>query len=393
MTFRLTLPVAAAALVCAAALVLTVSGRPVGAQDAPPDEQMLEQQAMLDIRMTALSNEMNDLEAQLTRMRDVVTQMEQTLREARLAGRSADELAKIEQERAAAQDQASVLITQLEEVRQRYAQTKAEATQWEQRYRLAAQQRERQQAADLLERSTAGRQEAEQRADTVIQEARLLAQGDNAVEAIQMALGESEIEKLRTAYAVTQQRAAQMKLMVESGHASAQELMALAAQADVALAELRQAELRRLLEQVRREQEGFADRANAGQPADEARHEDVLQTAFFSGYLDTVQQYAKLSSDPDAAAVAAVITAADLLRDQEPRAAINYFEPMLTELRKQHNAAYANPERHAPSAVESAVRLQLAEAYNAAGERAKALDVLREIILTNGAAASRPSNP
>lgn len=375
----------------ALSVALLIAGRQAVAQDVVPAEDMLQDQAIFDMEMSKLANQVNDLEAQLARVRDVVTDLERTLREGRLAGRSNEDLAKIEQERAAATQEAESLTVKLDQVRQRYAQVRAEASQMEQRYKLAAEQRQRQEALELLDRSTAGRQEALQRADAVLQEARQLAQGNN-VQAIRQAIGESEIEKLRTEYAAIQQRAAQMKAMVESGVVSAQEMTGLAADAEVALAELRQAELRRLLEQVEREQEAFADRSVARQPT-EAGHEDVLQTAFFRGYLDTVQQYAKLSSDPDAAAVAAVITAADLLRDQEPQAAIEYFEPMLAELRKQHNAMYVDPQRVPPSGVESAVRLQLAEAYNAAGRKPEALNVLRDIILTNGAAASRPATP
>lgn len=145
----------------------------------------------------------------------------------------------------------------------------------------------------------------------------------------------------------------------------------------MALAELRQAELRRLLEEVERQQQAFQERSETDRPQavpPEAR-EGALQTAFFRGYLDTVQQYARLSSDPSNAAVAAVVTAADLLREAGPQASIEYFEPILRDIQR---ARQTDPGL---GAAEAAVRLQLAEAYQAVGRQTKALEVLRGLIV------------
>jgi hypothetical protein len=86
-------------------------------------------------------------------------------------------------------------------------------------------------------------------------------------------------------------------------------------------------------------------------------------------YLELVDRYAAMSSDPIKAGVGAVITAADLLRAQGNDAAIKYFEGMLADT------------EHRPAAeVKRAIRLQLAELYKADGKSDKALETLKAVI-------------
>ena len=86
-------------------------------------------------------------------------------------------------------------------------------------------------------------------------------------------------------------------------------------------------------------------------------------------YLELVDRYAAMSSDPLKAGVGAVITAADLLRAQGNGAAIKYFEGMLADT------------EHRPAAeIKRAIRLQLAELYKADGNSDKALETLKAVI-------------
>lgn len=86
-------------------------------------------------------------------------------------------------------------------------------------------------------------------------------------------------------------------------------------------------------------------------------------------YLELVDRYAAMSSDPVKAGVGAVITAADLLRAQGNDAAIKYFEAMLADTSKP-----LLPE------IDRAIRLQLAELYKAAGQSDKALEQLKQVM-------------
>lgn len=86
-------------------------------------------------------------------------------------------------------------------------------------------------------------------------------------------------------------------------------------------------------------------------------------------YLDLVDRYTAMSQDPSKAGVAAVLTAADLLRAQGNDAAIKYFEGVLGDTEKP-----LTPE------INRAVRLQLAELYKAANQPDKALDQLKAVM-------------
>lgn len=92
------------------------------------------------------------------------------------------------------------------------------------------------------------------------------------------------------------------------------------------------------------------------------------QTEMMRSWLETVERYSNLAHDPSATAVAAVVTAGDLLRQRGPEAAIEYFNGLLPEVRND--------------AVRRAIRLQLVELYKASGQADKALDQLRTLITT-----------
>lgn len=82
--------------------------------------------------------------------------------------------------------------------------------------------------------------------------------------------------------------------------------------------------------------------------------------------------------DPAASGIAAVNTAADLLKTQGPDAAIAYFNDVLTQT---HN-----------SAVERAIRFQLADLYRQANRPDQALEQLKQLIasIPPGAVSTPP---
>src|SRR5205823_1158911 len=84
-------------------------------------------------------------------------------------------------------------------------------------------------------------------------------------------------------------------------------------------------------------------------------------------WLEIVDRYSKLSSDPDSAGIAAVVSAGDILRPRGADAAIEYFNKLL-------------PEAKSPS-VQRAIRLQLVDLYKNAGQGDKALEVLHDLIV------------
>jgi len=78
-------------------------------------------------------------------------------------------------------------------------------------------------------------------------------------------------------------------------------------------------------------------------------------------------------ADPSNAGVAAVNSAADLLRAQSPEAAVAYLSDALNQARN--------------AAVQRAIRFQLVQFYKEAGRPDKALEVLKDLI------ASIPPQP
>jgi hypothetical protein len=98
-----------------------------------------------------------------------------------------------------------------------------------------------------------------------------------------------------------------------------------------------------------------------GPPGGPLRQFEMMRT-----YLDIVDHYAKVSSDPTTAGIAAVISAAEVLRPRGPDAAIEYFNKILPEVKNE--------------SVARAIREQLAELYKAAGQQDKSLDQLHTLI-------------
>lgn len=93
-----------------------------------------------------------------------------------------------------------------------------------------------------------------------------------------------------------------------------------------------------------------------------ARYIDVMEK-----YLYVVDHVTRMSENPTAAGVAAVFQAHDLLKSQ-PQRAIQYFNDLLPRVRND--------------AVKRAIRLELAELYKNVHQDDKALEQLKELIVT-----------
>jgi hypothetical protein len=83
-------------------------------------------------------------------------------------------------------------------------------------------------------------------------------------------------------------------------------------------------------------------------------------------YLEIVDRYSQISSNPTTAGIAAVVSAAEVLKPQGPQAGIEYFNKILPEVKNE--------------AVARAIRAQLAELYKAAGQQDKSLEQLHALI-------------
>ena len=92
----------------------------------------------------------------------------------------------------------------------------------------------------------------------------------------------------------------------------------------------------------------------------------MRQFEILRGYLDVVDRYAKISTDPTTAGIAAVISAAEVLKPRGPDAAIEYFNKVLPEVKNE--------------SVARAIREQLAELYKAAGQQDKSLEQLHTLM-------------
>ena len=92
-------------------------------------------------------------------------------------------------------------------------------------------------------------------------------------------------------------------------------------------------------------------------------------------YLDLVDRYSQLSSNPSASSVSAVVTLTDLLRPKGPQAVVDELNKML--------AVAKDP------AVVRAIRLQLIDWYRAAQQPEKAVEQAE--ILIGGSPSTQPS--
>ncbi|MBA2707385.1 MAG: hypothetical protein H0U59_06240 [Gemmatimonadaceae bacterium] len=108
--------------------------------------------------------------------------------------------------------------------------------------------------------------------------------------------------------------------------------------------------------------------------ADRMQHVEMLR-----GHLELVDRYTRLSSNATSAGVAAVISAAEILKARGNDAAIEYFTKMLPDVKDL--------------TVQRAVRLQLADFYKASNQGDKALEQLRSLMSSDAPAtpAAKPA--
>src|SRR5262249_40535483 len=93
-------------------------------------------------------------------------------------------------------------------------------------------------------------------------------------------------------------------------------------------------------------------------------------------YLDLVNQYSKMSADPQTAGVAAVIAATDILKPRGADAAIQWFNKILPDVK--------NPT------VRRAIHGQLADLYKQSGQQDKALEELHTLMTEAGSESAPP---
>ena len=103
---------------------------------------------------------------------------------------------------------------------------------------------------------------------------------------------------------------------------------------------------------------------------------EIAKYEALRAYIDVVDRYCKLSQDPQASGVAAVISASDLLRMKGPDPAIQYFIKVLPDVKD--------------STVQRAIHIQLADLYKQAGQTDKALEQY-ELLMKGTLAAPAPT--
>jgi len=96
-------------------------------------------------------------------------------------------------------------------------------------------------------------------------------------------------------------------------------------------------------------------------------------------YLDVFDRYSRLSRDPAAAGVAAVVTAGEILRARGADTAIAYFNKLMPDVKND--------------AVQRAIRLQLIELYKMSGQQDKALEQLTSLITSAPAGGTMTTAP
>ena len=101
----------------------------------------------------------------------------------------------------------------------------------------------------------------------------------------------------------------------------------------------------------------------------------MMQVELMRSWLDLIDRYAKLSRDPVASGVAAVVSADDLFKGRPPEQAIEYFTKLLGEVKNE--------------TVQRAIRLQLIELYGKNNDQQKALEQLRLLMIEPPAGADR----
>jgi len=107
------------------------------------------------------------------------------------------------------------------------------------------------------------------------------------------------------------------------------------------------------------------ERPGPGQGQPRPVNPQMAQVELMRNWLDLIDRYAKLSKDPVSAAVAAVVSADDLMRNK-PDQAVEFFTKMLEQTKNE--------------TVQRAIRLQLVEIYGRQGKTDKAVEQLQKLI-------------
>lgn len=113
-----------------------------------------------------------------------------------------------------------------------------------------------------------------------------------------------------------------------------------------------------------------------GMPPPPPMSDRMKQVEMLRGYLELVDRYTQMSSNPTNAGIAAVITANDILKSRGADAAIEYFTKLLPDVKD--------------AAVQRAIRVQLADLYKNSNQGDKALEQLRAL-MTSEAPAAKPA--
>jgi hypothetical protein len=93
---------------------------------------------------------------------------------------------------------------------------------------------------------------------------------------------------------------------------------------------------------------------------------EMAKLDLLRNYIDAVDRFSKMTRDPAAAGIAAVVSASDILRQRGPEAAIDYFNKTLPDVKND--------------AVQRAIRIQMIDLYKQSQQTDKALEQLDLLI-------------
>ena len=106
--------------------------------------------------------------------------------------------------------------------------------------------------------------------------------------------------------------------------------------------------------------------------SDRMQHVEMLR-----GYLELVDRFSRLASNPTNSGVAAVITATEMLKARGNDAAIEYFTKVMPDVKD--------------ASVQRAIRIQLVDLYKNSGQQDKALAELRSLMTESpGSPSGKP---
>jgi hypothetical protein len=103
------------------------------------------------------------------------------------------------------------------------------------------------------------------------------------------------------------------------------------------------------------------------------------QVELLRGYLEMVDRFSHLARDPASAGIAAVISANDMLKARGQDAVVNYFTKILPNVKNE--------------AVQRAIRIQLIQAYQTAGQQDKAMEQMESLMINAPSGAAGPEQP